>query len=191
MAYLLMFMTVATIDLGIQGKTFPIAERNLKEVMAEKVAQVDEMPIKETERRLRSPKAVSGLGVSQRKQRHTFDPSVVAHEEIKDNEGNVIVAKGSRYNPLDRIQLNENLLFFSAANREHIAWAEVYPKKAKWILVEGDPFLLESELDRPVFFDQFGYLTKKLGIKNVPAVVYQEGNLLVIEEIPLLEGFDG
>ena len=36
---------------------------------------------------------------------------------------------------------------------------------------------------RPVFFDQQGQLTDKLGIRHVPALVTQDGKRLKIEEI--------
>lgn len=42
--------------------------------------------------------------------------------------------------------------------------------------------------NQPVYFDQTGKLTKKLGIKHVPAVVTQEGLKLKVSEIALEEG---
>jgi conjugal transfer pilus assembly protein TraW len=49
--------------------------------------------------------------------------------------------------------------------------------------VKGAPLLLSEELKVPVYFDQSGLLTKKLGIHHVPALVTQEGMRLRIEEI--------
>ena len=47
--------------------------------------------------------------------------------------------------------------------------------------------VLSEELKVPVYFDQAGLLTKKLGIKHAPALVAQVGLRLRIEEFDLKE----
>jgi hypothetical protein len=49
-------------------------------------------------------------------------------------------------------------------------------------LVKGAPLQMMKDLGIPIFFDQFGKITHKLGIKQVPAIVTQEGMLLKVEE---------
>jgi conjugal transfer pilus assembly protein TraW len=51
------------------------------------------------------------------------------------------------------------------------------------ILTGGSYLELMRQWKRPVFYDQQGALTEKLGIRHVPALVSQEGNKLKIEEI--------
>ena len=45
---------------------------------------------------------------------------------------------------------------------------------SKIILVKGSPLELQEKLGIPVYFDQYGTLTKRIGIKQVPAIVWQE-----------------
>ncbi len=55
----------------------------------------------------------------------------------------------------------------------------------KIILVKGAPLDLQQRFCQEVFFDQFGVITTKLGIKHVPAMAFQkEGTdvLTIIEE---------
>jgi conjugal transfer pilus assembly protein TraW len=52
------------------------------------------------------------------------------------------------------------------------------------ILTGGSYLDLMRRWKRPVFFDQQGTLTDKLGIRHVPALVTQDGKRLKIEEIP-------
>jgi hypothetical protein len=40
-----------------------------------------------------------------------------------------------------------------------------------------------EELGITIYFDQFGKITKKLAISQVPAIVTQDNNLLKIEEV--------
>ena len=48
---------------------------------------------------------------------------------------------------------------------------------------DGSYLELMRRWKRPVFFDQQGTLTDKLGIRHVPALVSQEGKRLRIDEI--------
>jgi len=54
-----------------------------------------------------------------------------------------------------------------------------------WILVKGSPFELEEKKERPVYFDQGGALSEKFGIRSIPCRITQQGEKLLIEEIPL------
>ena len=59
-------------------------------------------------------------------------------------------------------------------------------KNVKIILIAGSPLKLSEELGIPIYFDQYGLITKKLRIKQVPAMVFQEtGNkvLTIREEV--------
>jgi conjugal transfer pilus assembly protein TraW len=51
--------------------------------------------------------------------------------------------------------------------------------------VKGAPLELNEQHDRWFYFDQAGVLTKKLGIKQVPSIVTQYGQLLKIQEVKL------
>jgi conjugal transfer pilus assembly protein TraW len=53
----------------------------------------------------------------------------------------------------------------------------------KVILTGGSYLDLMRRWQRPVFYDQQGSLTTKLGIRQVPALVTQDGRRLRIDEL--------
>ncbi|MBA2368070.1 MAG: hypothetical protein H0V82_03495 [Candidatus Protochlamydia sp.] len=97
----------------------------------------------------------------------------------------MLIKKGTSISPLEFINLNQELVFFDATQASHIKWVKSLPKETKWIVIKGKPLELEEKENHPVFFDQFGAITKKLGIRCVPARVSQVEKRLRIEEIPL------
>ena len=55
--------------------------------------------------------------------------------------------------------------------------------EVKVILTGGSYLDLMRRWQRPVFYDQQGNLTTKLGIRQVPALVTQDGRRLRIDEL--------
>jgi conjugal transfer pilus assembly protein TraW len=58
-----------------------------------------------------------------------------------------------------------------------------YEGRLKPILVGGSYLDLMKTWRTPVYYDQQGVLTRRLGIKQVPAIVSQEGQRLRIDEL--------
>ncbi len=116
-----------------------------------------------------------------------YDPSLVVPAAIADAEGRVIVPAGTRVNPLDTVALSQPLLFIDARDAQQLARARAlldrHQGRVKLILTGGSYLELMRRWRRPVFYDQQGGLTAKLGIRQVPALVTQEGKRLRIDEI--------
>lgn len=164
-------------DLGTFGRCYEIAEDDFK-----KHLKMEEKPLLIT---VQAPKAVEGLQKAKKYSVRYFDPTIQAKQEIKDREGNIIVRKGERFNPLDKVSLTEKLLFFDATDEKQIAWARELSQPTKWILVRGNPMDLEKVEERPIFFDQGGFLVKHFGIRCIPTQISQQGKKLKIEEVLL------
>ena len=58
-----------------------------------------------------------------------------------------------------------------------------YQGKVKPILTGGSYLDLMKAWQLPVYYDQLGLLTQRLGIRQVPALVSQEGKRLRIDEL--------
>ena len=183
-------------DYGVYGHVFSIEEEDLLEVLQKKTNALTDKEIEAFQKNVQSkiargltePSPVKGIEEARSYRVFYFDPTVCAKEAIKDQEGNIVVKKGTCVNPLQSIASFDDLLFFDATHEDHIEWAKKQPKNAKWILVKGKPIELEKQENRPIYFDQFGFITTKLNIKNVPAKVSKDGNRLKIEEIPMEGG---
>lgn len=192
-----LFLIIATlplgaISLGVHGRQFPIEEQDLILYLEKRISSLSleerEKALLQVEQHYR--KAIeqpSGASLKSAKfyEVRYFDPTVYAHEDFEDQEGNIIVPKGTLYNPLSQYELQEELLFFDGNNLDQIAWAKDQEADAKWILVNGNPLALEESEARPVYFDQYGAIVKKLSIESIPARVSQEGIRLKVEMIPM------
>jgi len=178
------------------GPTYEIVEPDMLEQIQKKLQSMEasgRMAQKIEEAKARSirsienPIPVRGLGKSLTNRTYYFDPSIKAEEDIKDASGQVIVKAGTLVNPFDYASMNQWLLFFDGSDLRQVALAEQIGQKYQWqlkpILVKGPPLELSRKWKRQVFFDQGGYLVRKLGIQNVPALVTQEGKEMRIDEL--------
>lgn len=173
-------------DFGKHGTTFAIQEQNIIEYLKDRLQNASPQEKERISQKLikigKEPRQVD-IPIAKRYRCSLYDPSITAQADIKDHKGVMIVKRGTKYNPLENFSLNTPLLFIDSTDESQIAWAKA--NEGKWVLVRGKPLDLEESEGIPVYFDQFGYLTKKLDIRSTPAKVTQEGLFLKVEEIPL------
>lgn len=106
----------------------------------------------------------------------TFDPTITMPEDIRDAQGRVLIAVGTRVNPLKTFAFDETLLFVDGADPDQVAWLRHRLAREpavfdKVVLTGGSPTTLSQQLGRQVFFDQERQLIGKFGIDAVPATV--------------------
>lgn len=185
-------------NLGTIGPTYPVAEKNLLEVIMARLRAKEasgELKRHEQEARDRAayavnnPKPVDGLRWAQAVRTFYFDPSFTLQSNVVDSTGAILFPAGTRKNPLEVVSLSKHLLFFDARDPRQVARAreliEHYQGKVKPILVGGSYLDLMKRWNKPVFYDQEGTLVRKFGIAAVPAIVSQEGQRLRIDEVPV------
>ena len=91
------------------------------------------------------------------------------------------MAKGTQVNPLKEVSWGDPWLFIDGTDDEQLAVAGA-DHVSKIILVKGIPQEITKKLNRAIYFDQQGILSRKLGIQQVPCRVVQEGLYLKIHE---------
>jgi conjugal transfer pilus assembly protein TraW len=183
-------------DLGVIGPVYPIAETSLLELILAKLREAETSGVlarlqRDTQAKVRrgieEPAPVAGISKTTKARSFYYDPSIVVPYAIADAEGRVIVAPGTKVNPLDTVSLSKTLLFIDARDAAQVGRAkEILDQregKLKVILTGGSYLDLMRRWKRPVFFDQQGMLTDTLGIRHVPALVSQEGRRLRIDEL--------
>lgn len=189
-------------DYGQQGAVFPIVETDLLAVIRDKLMNMQSSGAIErankalaarTAARVKRPAPVKGIATATSPRRWTFDPTIVVEQDLKDAKGRVIVARGTRVNPLDTVPLRQRLVFLDGDDPEQVAWAitSTTALNAKLILVKGAPLALMKAQQRRFYFDQAGTLTTRLGIRAVPAIVDQKGRSLSISELVLRGSKEG
>lgn len=178
------------------GPTYPILEpdmlQEIQRMLREKeksgeLAKLQKEGIERSKRSAEEPKPVENLVRTSRPRTYFWDPSVVAPKTITDPQGRVVVEAGKRMNPLEYVSLTNHLLFFDGRDREQVAKAaeiiRKYEGRVKAIMVGGPVLELTRQWKFQVYFDQGGAIVKKLGIRQVPALVSQDGKRLRIDEL--------
>lgn len=186
-------------DYGRQGTTFPVIEVDLLKAIEMKlrraeasgeIAAMQRGMAKRAEARVRRPKPVPGISAARERRSWAYDPTITVQQDIKDAKGRLIIARGTRVNPLDKVPMRSSLVFIDGDDSAQVRWAfgSTTAQNAKIILVKGAPLALMDAAQRRVFFDQDGSITGKFGIRHVPAVVEPAGRVLKVTELPVSVG---
>jgi conjugal transfer pilus assembly protein TraW len=183
------------VDLGTVGPTYEITEPHLLAMIEQRLREKErsgELARLLTAARdrgiasVRQPLPVAGVRTTTHARTHYFDPSVTLDRNILGPRGELLFPAGTKRNPLDIVSLSRRLLFFDARDPKQAAWAKRLMATSpgfKPILTGGSYLDLMRAWRVPVFYDQQGSLTSRLGIQQVPALVSQEGRRLRIDEL--------
>lgn len=183
-------------DLGTLGPTYEITEPHLLQMIEQRLREKErsgELARIEQDARARGVKAVRDpipvAGVRTTATPHTFyfDPTYTLDHNILGAQGELLFAAGTQANPLDVVSLSRHLLFFDGRDSRQVHRARElmahYQGQVKPILTGGSYLDLMTAWRIPVYYDQQGLLTRRLGITQVPALVSQEGRRLRIDEM--------
>lgn len=173
-------------DMGVYGEVFEIAETDFIDAIQSKLQALEKngdllKSQREIQKRIienaQKPRAVSDIIHTKTERIFEYDPTIELTVNLTDHQGKVFAKKGTKYNPCDYATFSKTLLFIDGECQWHINWLKSRLKSLKnvqIILVAGRPISLSEQLDMPVYFDQYGTITRKLGIKQVPALVFQK-----------------
>ena len=198
-------------NLGQYGHVFPIIEINMLDFIYDRLTYLEQTGVlgklkKEAIERVKQsivrPPAIKLPTTTQPK---TFyhTPSFTLEADIVDYQGHVLYTKGTTYNAMDprtypaelgkSITLpkySDHLLFFDGDDIQQVNWVHDYidtldhnQQRYRIILTNGNIKESIKTFNRPVQFNQQGWITQKLGIQHLPSVVTQEHVRFKIEEI--------
>lgn len=185
-------------DLGTIGPVYPIQEPHLLDFIRQRLQEKERSgELKKLEEQARArgidavthPKPVAGIKLAETTRTFYFDPTFTLDRNLLDDKGKLLFPAGTRKNPLEIVALSKHLLFFDARDKRQVTRAReliaFYRGRVKPILVGGSYLDLMKSWRAPVYYDQQGVLTHRLGITQVPAIVSQEGLRLRIDELVL------
>lgn len=173
-------------DMGVYGEVFEIAETDFIEEIQGKLLALEkngdlpksqQMIQKRIIKNAQKPQAVPDIIHTKIARTFEYDPTIELTVDLRDHQGRVFAKKGTKYNPCDYATFSKALLFIDGECKEHIAWLKRKLqsfRNIQIILVAGRPIQLSEQLGMSVYFDQYGTITRKLGIKQVPALVFQK-----------------
>ena len=187
---------VRAMDVGVIGPTYEISEPHLLQMIEQRLREKErsgELRRLESQARergiatVKNPPPVAGLRATEAVRTFYFDPSFTLDRNVLGPQGELLFAAGTRKNPLEVVSLSRHLLFFDARDPRQVGRARQliahYQGRVKPILVGGSYLDLMQSWHVPVYYDQQGLLTRRLGITQVPALVSQEGLRLRIDEL--------
>ena len=193
-------------DMGVIGKTYQIVEEDMIEFMQKRIMEKQKNgELKQELNRFKQrseeiTRRPPGLNLPAAKfyRINRVDPSYELTENIIDGDGKILYKTGMKINPLKVKALSKRLCFFDGDNPKQVAWiVKICGSSAsammsilsenKLILVKGDFEKINKDYNyqRRFYFDQYGYLVKRLGVQSLPAIVTQKGDFLYVEEFPV------
>lgn len=182
-------------DLGSYGHQWDIEEEDGVQQMLDKLkkmqedgslAKLQDRYKNDFVRRMNDPEPIPGMSKATEARTYRIDPSITVQEPIRNAEGVVIVAPGTRINPLDYTGWSKAVVLIDARDKDQVDFAKkrlVDHPNDKIILVGGSFIKLMKELKIRVYYDLGGAFTKRFKLTKVPAVVSQSGKALQVQEI--------
>lgn len=187
-------------DFGVFGETWEIKEPDAVEEIQNKIESLaksgkiqehNNKIVEQTKQKVNRPAPVLFLKATVIPRAYSYDPNFSHPMDLKDQNGEIFYKAGTRINPLDYVTLRYELLFLDGDDKEQVEWAVARHREALvkplLILIRGEPLKLSQMHKVEFYFDQFGEMSKKFGLKQVPAVMKQDGKKLLIQEIKLGE----
>lgn len=175
-------------DLGVQGNVWPIAERDIRQMMVEQAANVEwskvEEDVKEGAKAYLDNLPKRRMGPPSQTTTVWMDPSIELSSDIqvpvKGADGSfswqVLAAKGSRINPLVQSRPVTALLFFDGSDPDQLSAVEQVLKTDPLRIVPvetGQGNLRENNkrLGRPVFHANDA-MVSRFQVRYLPTLVY-------------------
>ena len=189
---------VRAMELGALGPTYEIGEPHLLQMIEQRLREkegsgelkrLEEQGLERGIASVKNPPPVAGLNPTETARTFYFDPGYTLDRNLLGAQGELLFAAGTRKNPLEVVSLSRHLLFFDARDTRQVSKARqlmaFYQGQVKPILVGGSYLELMKSWRLPVYYDQQGRLTRRLGIAQVPALVSQDGLRLRIDELAI------
>lgn len=184
-------------DFGTRGPVAEVIERDLIEVMQERVAGIDWAQKRENAaKRFWSGQRFQWLPAATRPRTRELDPRVRVYEDILGAEGEVIAARGTIINPLDTRPFDQAVIIFNGTDpREMELVAERLPgltaeaARVTFIATEMDSDEgwdaykeVTDYFDAPVYL-LTPELIERFQLEFTPSVITSDGTNFIIQEL--------
>lgn len=189
-------------DIGLIGPTKPVIERNLMDVISERVAALDgEKLKKQAIDNFWKKRQFVSIPAAAKDAEFYIDPTVRVTKDIKNSQGVYLASAGDVLNPLATVPNMNTYILFNALDQRQLEWADRYLKEGKHT---GTVMLMTSELNKEQGWDHLSALrqhfsrelylipkemVERFKITGLPAVVTtdMQKRLLKINQYALKE----
>lgn len=177
------------------GNVYPVVEPDALAEIKEAAARVDWEKAMDRQKKLAMiknfrPDDLHPLPAATADNSFLVDMTYTLDGDIPDGKGGVLYPKGFSFNPLDYVSLTSVLVVIDAGDRRQVDWFKTSPYaenyRTRLLLSGGDYYDLSDELERPVFY-LMDRVARRLQVAAVPSVIRQQGNMLQVREVMLLD----
>jgi conjugal transfer pilus assembly protein TraW len=196
---LLMFQNTFAMSLGVVGEVYVVEEENMLTWIESRVKELEQTGefkaiqahwVGQVSQHANRPQSLA-LPRAKKSYQHRYYPNIVLQQDVLDAQGHILFPRGLKLNALDSLSTySPHWMFLNADDHAQLKWAKqqlLVTPAAKVILTAGAILDTEKQLQQPIYFDQGGRITQKLGIQHVPALVSRDKHALLIREIAIRE----
>lgn len=164
-----------TADLGTIGRLYPIGETNLLQDIRKRLEELE---------RSGRLAAWAQQAVTRTRARAAAPPGVMLPAVTLPALRESVLKLPAMHT------FKRRLLFIDGTSDAQLYYAQLqlerYRGNLKLVLVSGSPLQLRQQ-GLPAYFDQYGSIAGRIGVKRVPSMVYARDGKLLIEELSVDE----
>lgn len=171
---------------------YAIAERDVEEVMRERIAQVNWPKVRQdfegrVKRKLHDGPNIA-LPTTTEARQFTVDMTVIYDHDITEpTSGTILVKAGTRINPTLSVTYRQRLVVINGTDPQQVLFAKQYVRErgkeqVKVLLAAGDVAQVsEIVADRAYWLP--GEMVARFQLAHVPSVISQRGPMMLVEEM--------
>ncbi len=190
--YLISVGLASAKEIGITGRTFPIAERDALEEIEERVRAVDWQKyfqrINPEEYR---PNNLVVLPRTKIQRKRLVDITYTLETDIVNDKGELLYPRGYKINPADYVPFSKTLVIINGEDQDQVKWFEQSELRKRidvsLFLSAGDSMDLARRLRRPTYYAT-SPLIGRFQIQMVPSIIKAKEKMIEIEEIYVPRG---
>lgn len=133
-------------DFGLLGSTRPILERNLLDVIKERLANIDGESLKKkaVDNFWRKKQFVS-IPAATKTEEFYINPTIKVTKDIVNPNGDVLARAGTVVNPLETVPSQNTYVLFNARDNQQLQWLDSHLKSSNY---KGIVMVMTSELSK-------------------------------------------
>jgi len=183
----------AFVNLGTYGATWPIKEQDALVQIKQALKKFNWKKVFNKQNYLRAfheyeNRISTNLPRTKKHKIYTVDMTYTLQRNIVDAQGKIIYPKGYTFNPLNYVKMPFDIVVINADDKAQVKWfmhSKYYNKiKTMLLICKGDVITLEKKVKMPVFYAD-RRIVERFHLEAVPSVIYQKGEVMYVEEIPV------
>lgn len=195
-----------TVDQGIRGPVKEIAERDLIEVLKERVLAIDwDQKKEQTKARYWQGQRFIELPRALKAETRLIDASVVATKDIRTSEGDFVARAGDRVNPLKTRPWTQAVVVFDPLDKKQMDLLQITVPELEKDPAVAKVVLIATQFDKEKGWDSYKAVTdtfaapvyqltpdvkERFHLRYTPSIITANDTHFVVKELAVTQGLD-